>query len=447
VFFDKTGTLTRGEFRVVEATPAPGASADDALRLAASVEQNSEHTIAQGVVKSAQERGLSLFRAEEFQAIPGQGVKAIVEGRSLVIGGPALFRQPGFELPPVLRGALDRATSRAQTAITLIEGQTALAVFAVADAIREESPEAVQRLHEQGIEVIMMTGDAKPVADAVARELGIETVFAEVLPEQKASKIEEVKRAGKRVAMVGDGVNDAPALLTADVGIAIGAGTDVAVEDAVRGIVADALGFSVIGEERGGKASADGSPYWLVDPICGTRNFASGIPLYCVNLALVEGDEVTVAVVGDPSTGEIDVAERGRGAWALKDGARRQMTASDVSRTIVIEDGQSKDSRREQAARFTAAAIRADRWDFRSLGTTLASPYLAAGRISAYVVFWVTAIHAAAGGLLVTEAGGTLSDLDGRPWTVRSDSFVGSANSDLHEELLGLARAALDLPL
>jgi Cu2+-exporting ATPase len=230
VFFDKTGTLTRGEFRVVETTPAPGLSADDALRLAASVEQDSEHTIAQGVVKSAEERGLSLSRAEQFQAIPGQGVKAVVEGRSLVIGGPALLRQLGIELSQELRDALDRATSRAQAAITLIEGRTALAMFAVADAIREESREAVQRLQEQGIEVIMMTGDAKPVADAVAKELGIKTVFAEVLPDQKASKIEEVKRTGKRVAMVGDGVNDAPALLTADVGIAIGAGTDVAVE-------------------------------------------------------------------------------------------------------------------------------------------------------------------------------------------------------------------------
>jgi Cu2+-exporting ATPase len=230
VFFDKTGTLTRGEFRVVEIIPAPGLSVDDALKLAASIEQESEHTIAQGVVKSAQERGLPLSRAEQFQAIPGQGVKAVVGGRSLMIGGPALIRQLGIELPPALRDALDRASSRAQTAITLIEGRAALAVLAVADAIREESHEAVRRLHEQGIEVIMMTGDAKAVADAVAKELGIETVFAEVLPEQKASKIEEVKRTGKRVAMVGDGVNDAPALLTADVGIAIGAGTDVAVE-------------------------------------------------------------------------------------------------------------------------------------------------------------------------------------------------------------------------
>ena len=230
VFFDKTGTLTRGDFRVVEITTAVGLSANDALKLAASVEQDSEHTIAQGVVKSAEERGLSLSRAEQFQAIAGQGVQAVVEGRSLMIGGPALLSRLGIELPPQLREALDRATTRAQTAITLVEGRTALAVLAVADAIREESQEAVRRLHEQGIEVIMMTGDAKAVADAVAKELGIETVFAEVLPEQKASRIEEVKRSGKRVAMVGDGVNDAPALLTADVGIAIGAGTDVAVE-------------------------------------------------------------------------------------------------------------------------------------------------------------------------------------------------------------------------
>jgi Cu2+-exporting ATPase len=230
VFFDKTGTLTRGEFRVVDITPAAGLSADDALRLAASVEQESEHTIAQGVVKSAQERGLSLSRAEQFQAIPGQGATAVVEGRSLTIGGPALLSQIGIQLPPELHDAIERATTSAQTAITLVEGQSALAVFAVADAIREESREAVRRLREQGIEVIMMTGDAKAVADAVARELGIETVFAEVLPDQKASKIEEVKRSRKRVAMVGDGVNDAPALLTADVGIAIGAGTDVAVE-------------------------------------------------------------------------------------------------------------------------------------------------------------------------------------------------------------------------
>ncbi len=223
--------------------------------------------------------------------------------------------------------------------------------------------------------------------------------------------------------------------------------TDVAVEDAVRSIVSHALGSLVVGEERGGEAPADGSPCWLVDPICGTRNFASGMPLYCVNLALVEGDQVTVAVVGDPSTDEIHVAERGRGAWALKDGARRALTTNDESRTIVIEDGKSTGARREHAAQFTAAAIRADRWDFRSLGTTLALSYLAAGRISAYVVFWASAIHTGAGSLLVTEAGGILSDIDGRPWTIHSDSVVASANPGLHHELLDLARSASGLPL
>jgi Cu2+-exporting ATPase len=230
VFFDKTGTLTRGQFRVVEITPAPGISPDDALRLAASVEHDSEHMIAQGVVKSAEERGLTLVRARNFRAIPGEGVEAVVDGRSLMVGGPTLLRRLGAELGSELRGAVERALGRAQTAIVLIDGRSALAVLAVADAIRDESYDAVRRLHEQGVEVVMITGDAKAVADAVARELGIDTVFAEVLPEQKASKIEEVRRSGKRVGMVGDGVNDAPALLTADVGIAIGAGTDVAVE-------------------------------------------------------------------------------------------------------------------------------------------------------------------------------------------------------------------------
>jgi Cu2+-exporting ATPase len=230
VFFDKTGTLTRGEFRVVELTTRDGLQQDDALALAAAVEHDSEHTIARGIVKSAEERKLSIPTAHHFQAIPGRGVQAVVGGRELLIGGPALLRQMNAEVNGPLQSAIDRAAARGEAAITMIEGTTPLAVFAVADAIREESREAIQRLHEQGIEVIMMTGDAKAVANVVAADLGIDTVFAEVLPDQKASKIQEVQRRGKRVAMVGDGVNDAPALVTADVGIAIGAGTDVAVE-------------------------------------------------------------------------------------------------------------------------------------------------------------------------------------------------------------------------
>ena len=230
VFFDKTGTLTLGEFRVVEITPRQGLTPEEALALAAAVERDSEHTIAQGIVKSADERKLGVPRAERFQAIPGRGVQATVNGRQLLLGGPALLRQLNAHVDAPFRAAIDRASSRGQSAITMVEGRAPLAVFAVADAIREESREAIQLLHDQRVEVIMMTGDAKAVASAVASDLGIDAVFAEVLPDQKASKVKEVQQQGKRVAMVGDGVNDAPALVTADVGIAIGAGTDVAVE-------------------------------------------------------------------------------------------------------------------------------------------------------------------------------------------------------------------------
>jgi P-type Cu2+ transporter len=230
VFFDKTGTLTRGEFRVVEITTRDGVDEAEVLALAAAVERDSEHTIAQGIVKTAEDRRIPIPKAEAFQAIAGHGVSATVGGRKLLIGGPALLRQQNVDLDGRLREAMDRAAARGQSAITMIEGNTPLAVLAIADAVRDESREAVNRLHEQGIEVIMMTGDATAVANAVAAELHIDTVFAEVLPDQKASKIREVQQQGKRVAMVGDGVNDAPALLTADVGIAIGAGTDVAVE-------------------------------------------------------------------------------------------------------------------------------------------------------------------------------------------------------------------------
>jgi Cu2+-exporting ATPase len=230
VFFDKTGTLTLGEFRVVEITTSQDLAQEEALALAAAVERDSEHTIAQGIVKSAADRGLSVPRAERFQAIPGTGVRAIVNGKEMLVGGPAVLRTLSSEIEPALRAAIDRAAARGQAAIAMLEQGVPVAVFAVADAVREESHEALLRLHEQGVEVIMMTGDSQAVASAVARELGIDTVFAEVLPAQKALKVKEAQQQGRRVAMVGDGVNDAPALLTADVGIAIGAGTDVAVE-------------------------------------------------------------------------------------------------------------------------------------------------------------------------------------------------------------------------
>lgn len=230
VVFDKTGTLTRGEFRVVEITPRAPLTEAEALRLAAAVEHDSEHAIAQGIVKSAEERGLTLPEAREFEAIAGHGVRAVVEGREFRIGGPALLRARGIALPTELEAGVDRAAARGETAVILLEDDEPLAAFAVADQIRPESYEAVRRLHEAGIEVVMLTGDAWPVARAVAADLGIETVFGEVLPAQKVERVEELQAQGKRVAMVGDGVNDAPALLTADLGVAIGAGTDVAVE-------------------------------------------------------------------------------------------------------------------------------------------------------------------------------------------------------------------------
>jgi len=181
-------------------------------------------------VKTAEDRRLTVPTADGFRAITGKGVAAMVEGTEYHMGGPALLHAEQARVPEALGQAADAAAGRGQAAIFLLAGGEALAVFAVADAVREESREAIRALHERGIEVAMLTGDARAVARAVADDLGIDTVFAEVLPEDKASKVRELQARGKRVAMVGDGVNDAPALATADLGIAIGAGTDVAVE-------------------------------------------------------------------------------------------------------------------------------------------------------------------------------------------------------------------------
>lgn len=230
VVFDKTGTLTLGEFRVVNMGVRDGIAEDEVLAIAAAIETESEHPIARGIVKSAADRALPLPGVEGFNAIPGRGVEAMVRRERYRIGGPALLEQVAADVPDVLRRVADQASARGQAAIYLLTDRAAVAVFVVADAIRQESREAIAALHAAGIEVAMLTGDAEPVAKAVAAELGIDTVFARVLPEDKARHVQALQRQGKKVAMVGDGVNDAPALATADIGIAIGAGTDVAVE-------------------------------------------------------------------------------------------------------------------------------------------------------------------------------------------------------------------------
>ena len=230
VVFDKTGTLTLGEHRVVDVVTTGDMTADEALRLAAALERDSEHSVARAIVASAEERGLAIPSASQFTYVAGRGVSGVVEGRRLAGGGPNLLGHLGAPLGAAMAAARDSAASAGQGVIYLFEDDRPVAAFTVADAVRPESREAVRSLHATGIEVVMLTGDASAVAQAVARELEIDTVYSQVLPADKAARIGELQRQGKRVAMVGDGVNDAPALVQADVGIAIGAGTDVAVE-------------------------------------------------------------------------------------------------------------------------------------------------------------------------------------------------------------------------
>jgi P-type Cu2+ transporter len=232
VIFDKTGTLTRGSPAVSGVAAAPGTTEVDLIARAAAVESTSEHPLAKAIVAEAGRRGLTRLAATNFEALPGRGAKALVEGTSIEIGGPRLVTEAKVTVPPEVEKLTTAWASDGKTVLYALAHGRLLGSFAVEDEIRPESREAVAELHRLGVRVAMITGDSKVVADSVARRIGIDEVAAEVLPADKAASVKKFQAGGKRVAMVGDGVNDAPALATADVGIGIGAGTDVAIESA-----------------------------------------------------------------------------------------------------------------------------------------------------------------------------------------------------------------------
>jgi Cu2+-exporting ATPase len=229
VVFDKTGTLTEGRFGVTDVIALDGRSETDILRLAAALESRSEHPIAAGIVRAATERGINYAAPAEVSAIPGKGARGIVDGMEVHVVSPGFLKARS---QTVTDGRVGRVAEQGKTVVHVLVDSRVVGAIALADIIRPESREALRRLKQMGIRAMMLTGDSQAVARWVAQELGLDEYFAEVLPDQKAAKIREVKARGFTVAMVGDGVNDAPALVEADVGIAIGAGTDVAIESA-----------------------------------------------------------------------------------------------------------------------------------------------------------------------------------------------------------------------
>lgn len=232
VLFDKTGTLTRGEHAVTDLATARGVSDDELLRLAGAVESDSEHPLARAITAHARQRIGTLPNVSDFRSVTGRGVTGTVEGVEIAVGGPAMLRERGVAAPDDLSRLTDQWAGRGAAVLHVLRDGQAIGALSLEDEVREVSRQAVDELRAAGISVAMITGDARQVAEAVARDLHIDEVFAEVLPEDKDSTVAALQQRGRKVAFVGDGVNDAPALSRADVGIAIGAGTDVAIESA-----------------------------------------------------------------------------------------------------------------------------------------------------------------------------------------------------------------------
>jgi P-type Cu2+ transporter len=230
--FDKTGTLTLGEIGVVGVAADGDASEERVLALAAGLEQGSEHPLGRAIVEEASSRGVKPTTVSDFEALKGRGVRGRVDGRDAHVGGPRLLEALGVGTGGPLAERASAWSSEGRTVVHVLEDGRVIGILALADVIRPESREAVDRLKAMGVRVAMITGDSEDVASSVAREIGLDEYFAQVLPEHKADRVKELQGQGLRVAMVGDGVNDAPALAQADVGIAIGAGTDVAIETA-----------------------------------------------------------------------------------------------------------------------------------------------------------------------------------------------------------------------
>jgi len=229
VALDKTGTITRGEPSVTDIVSLNNFDASELLRLAAVAERGSEHPLGQAVVKAAQERGLSLAQPQSFEAESGRGIRAMVEGKVVLVGSPRFIREQGYELHTI-QSQIETLQSKARTVVLVLVDGVLSGLIGIADTVKEGSREAVATLRALGLEVVMVTGDNERTAQAIAREVGIERVLAEVLPDQKVEAVKQLQAEGKRTAMVGDGINDAPALAQADVGIAIGTGTDIAME-------------------------------------------------------------------------------------------------------------------------------------------------------------------------------------------------------------------------